>query len=440
MDIDNEEQHEQTVHDQTSFEVEADKILEPISACGPANDSWSYHSIKAMVGKEPTHVIFREPVMLGIDEAGRGPVLGPMVYAIAVAPISRKKEVKALGVDDSKKLKESDRYRLFVEMNRDHNDWIGWSVRSISPREISAGMLRVAKFNLNEQAYSTTIGLIKGVMELGVDVKEIFVDTVGKEKPYQAVLERQFPGISITVASKADSKYPIVTRDSAIRNWKFTESETGGCAFSRDFGSGYPSDPYTVKWLKNAERIFGYPNIIRFSWATCQKKVEKGCIPVKWYSDSEDKKNAAITQFFKSTAKVAPSKTASTLSRSSTNSNPGGDDDENFSENEENDEDNEEEILHEESENTMEEEGNNKRKRGASGLKKNGSTARVKRTKKGADAEDDSEGESGQQSDMKQYRMNVLTLSSTREKTLAVDSDRDEQVFRGLSLRHISRF
>jgi ribonuclease H2 subunit A len=36
-----------------------------------------------------------------------------------------------------------------------------------------------------------------------------------------------------------------------------------------DLGSGYPGDPKTIEWLqKNWDVVFGYPNIVRFSWST----------------------------------------------------------------------------------------------------------------------------------------------------------------------------
>lgn len=37
-----------------------------------------------------------------------------------------------------------------------------------------------------------------------------------------------------------------------------------------ELGSGYPSDPKTKAWLaKYRHKVFGYPNLIRFSWQTC---------------------------------------------------------------------------------------------------------------------------------------------------------------------------
>ena len=52
---------------------------------------------------------------MGIDEAGRGPVLGPMVYACLAWPVKYEQELAKIGFDDSKKLTEKDR-ELFFEV------------------------------------------------------------------------------------------------------------------------------------------------------------------------------------------------------------------------------------------------------------------------------------------------------------------------------------
>lgn len=64
-------------------------------------------------------VCLKEPCVLGVDEAGRGPVLGPMVYAICYCPLSRLADLEALKVADSKTLTENERERLFAKMEED---------------------------------------------------------------------------------------------------------------------------------------------------------------------------------------------------------------------------------------------------------------------------------------------------------------------------------
>lgn len=59
-----------------------------------------------------------------------------------------------------------------------------------------------------------------------------------------------------------------VTRDRALKYWEFKER---GLDLSKDFGSGYTSDPFTKKWLnENIDPVFGYPSIMRFAWSTCR--------------------------------------------------------------------------------------------------------------------------------------------------------------------------
>lgn len=148
--------------------------------------------------------------------------------------------------------------------------------------------------------------MIKDVIKDGIDIDSVYIDTVGPPKQYQEMLEKLFPRIKITVAKKADSLYPIVsaasivakvTRDSILKNWEFKET----LEFERDFGSGYPSDPNTVKWLKNNfHPLFGFPSLIRFSWSTAEKIIDDLGIKVTWAKtqDEVDKENTDIRGFF----------------------------------------------------------------------------------------------------------------------------------------------
>jgi len=85
-----------------------------------------------------------EPCILGIDEAGRGPVLGPMVYAVAYYPESQENVLAKMKFADSKQLTEDTREKLFeaVQGSGDGFNNLGYSIKILSPNMISNCMLR----------------------------------------------------------------------------------------------------------------------------------------------------------------------------------------------------------------------------------------------------------------------------------------------------------
>ena len=236
-----------------------------------------------------------------------------MVYGIAFCPIKEKEILKTLGCADSKQLTEEKREEIFDDMQKMNyaKDSMGWAVEVLSPNQISMCMLRRTKYSLNEVSMGSAIDLIKKAIEAGVNIAEVYVDTVGPPEKYQAKLKAIFPKFKITVAKKADSTYPIVsaasicakvTRDHALKIWQFRETIV---LDPKGFGSGYPGDPLTKKFLNNFDQVFGYPRLVRFSWQTASNALENKAYDIEFEEEEvEDKKkktnygNAKMTEFF----------------------------------------------------------------------------------------------------------------------------------------------
>jgi ribonuclease H2 subunit A len=231
-----------------------------------------------------------EPVFSGAEEVGRDP--GPIVYACAFAPLSKKDEVVKIGFKDSKLLTELQREFLFDAINK--CEWIGFEFDIIHPQTISAKMLKAIKISLNVISNQSAAGIIRHILEKGFNIAELYVDTLGTPKVYHDYLARNFPQIGkIDVRSKADVIFPIVsaasivakvTRDHHLKDWKFFEKDVKNVD---RMGSGYPSHEHTLSFLEeNFDPLFLEPSIVRFSWKTITNLAKKKkAIDVKWFLD-----------------------------------------------------------------------------------------------------------------------------------------------------------
>ncbi|KAJ5794461.1 hypothetical protein N7457_001060 [Penicillium paradoxum] len=280
-----------------------------------SGESYAYYTpCPSAITPQDTSPIARDtigstPCVLGVDEAGRGPVLGPMVYGAFYLPLDLHHSLltEQHSFDDSKVLTPAVRANLMHLLNTPGDslfECCGYAVKVLSARDISSGMMRspTAVYNLNAQAMDATVEIIRGVVEdRGVDVREVYIDTIGNPATYQQKLERIFPSLKITVAKKADSLYPCVsaasvaakvTRDVALEVMYKTmlPTEQPLDPAPETWGSGYPSDSKCVNWLRrNMDPVFGWGNECRFSWGTVKEMLEmKGGARVDWPVEEEE--------------------------------------------------------------------------------------------------------------------------------------------------------
>ena len=138
----------------------------------------------------------------GIDEAGRGPLAGPVVVAAAVMPEYSFIE----GVNDSKKVSEKKREKLYDEIT---NNAIAWGVGIIEPQEIDDINI------LNATKKGVTIALKELVEKPDIILVDALtgIDTLGI--PYQSIIKGDAKSYSIAAASIIAK----VTRDRIMRQW-----------------------------------------------------------------------------------------------------------------------------------------------------------------------------------------------------------------------------
>jgi ribonuclease H2 subunit A len=143
---------------------------------------------------------------------------------------------------------------------------------------------------LNQISHNAAIEMIKAAIDDGINLTEVFVDTVGDPERYEEMLTRRFQGsIKFTVRKKADSLFKVVSagsicakvaRDIDTASWVFPE----GVPHDRLWGSGYPSDPKAKAWLdKHLDPVFGFPNVVRFSWKPVGERLKTQGVRAEWY-------------------------------------------------------------------------------------------------------------------------------------------------------------
>lgn len=200
-------------------------------------------------------------MICGVDEAGRGPVLGPLV----VAGVSVESDVplRHLNVRDSKKLSPERRELLAPEIEKVSR----YHVLVIPAKEIDVMRAEMTLNDFEARLFAQIIETLHPDTAYvdAVDVDEIeFKRAVQKHLPFEVEIVSQHEADDLFPVVSAASILAKVRRDAEMRK---IEEELGQPA-----GSGYPSDPDTIafleKWIKEKGCL---PPHTRTTWDTARR-------------------------------------------------------------------------------------------------------------------------------------------------------------------------
>jgi ribonuclease HII len=133
--------------------------------------------------------------LVGVDEAGRGPLAGPVVAAAVSVPFGSDGELWELGFRDSKALSPKERERLFCSFCA--NGFICWKAQAASPRVIDRmNILRASLWAMR-----------KAVLALPFEPDLVIVDGTNTipDLPYRQ-----------KAVAKADASFPVVAAASVV--------------------------------------------------------------------------------------------------------------------------------------------------------------------------------------------------------------------------------
>ncbi len=195
-------------------------------------------------------------LICGVDDAGRGSVLGPLVIAGISIEKNKIKQLVKIGVKDSKQLSPQSREKLYDQILSIVDEY---HVAKISPRIIDKNVNK----NLLNQLEANYMAKVIKKLEAGSS----YVDSCDvNPKRFGLYISNIAKTGKIISSHHADRKYPVVSAASIIAKVS-RDREIEKLRKSHDLGSGYPSDSKTMEFIKNwISQNDGVPVFVRKSW------------------------------------------------------------------------------------------------------------------------------------------------------------------------------
>jgi ribonuclease HII len=195
--------------------------------------------------------------ILGLDEAGRGCVLGPLVVGGFLCDAAESDALAAAGVDDSKRLRPKKRVAL-REILPEHGTPF---LREMSPAQIDAENINtleeIAFFEIILDARPDHVTIDAPCHPAAIPA---FIARLSRR-----LVEAGVPVPTMRVEPKADANYPVVGAASIVAK----VYRDAAIAQLGPVGSGYPSDPVTRAWLTGfIQREEAFPSCVRTRWGT----------------------------------------------------------------------------------------------------------------------------------------------------------------------------
>jgi ribonuclease HII len=194
--------------------------------------------------------------IVGIDEAARGPVVGPLIICTAYCKRSEEKKLKKIVKSDSKNYSAKQREEIY----------------SLLKRFCSFRWVEITAKQLNEMMKDMSLNDIeaKAMAELAKKIDgDVMIDMIDRYSWTFRKRMEKFGVKKFEAEHKADEKYPIVGAASIcakiIRDQKVQEIKD---KLGVDFGSGYPGDSKTLSALKDKETMKKLKPYIRQRWKT----------------------------------------------------------------------------------------------------------------------------------------------------------------------------
>ncbi|MBX2796621.1 MAG: ribonuclease HII [Myxococcales bacterium] len=207
--------------------------------------------------------------ILGIDEAGRGCVLGDLVIAGFLVSSPCDDTLRGAGADDSKAMSATKRLEARERLR---------PLGEVTLHHVTAEQIDQANLNGLEEA-----AIVQMVTACRPDV--VFLDALGHPSTLPALKRRLQAALpedlepDWTIEPKADATYPVVGAASIFAKTVRDEALANLALAFGELGSGYPGDPKTKRWLTAwADTGAPWPGFVRTRWATVEALAQRALL------------------------------------------------------------------------------------------------------------------------------------------------------------------